>query len=56
MTPAPEVAELSSDGAWSWFNDPLAIYQNAGGTATIQVPPDVPNQTDANLVLSLTGD
>ncbi len=31
------------------------IYQNARGTATIQVPPDVPNQTDANVVLNLTG-
>lgn len=31
------------------------IYQNARGTATIQVPPEVPNQTDANLVLNLTG-
>ncbi|OBA91812.1 hypothetical protein A5662_21690, partial [Mycobacteriaceae bacterium 1482268.1] len=24
------------------------VYENARGTATIQVPPDVPNQTDAN--------
>jgi hypothetical protein len=31
------------------------IYQNARGTATIQVPPDVPNQTDANIVLNVTG-
>ena len=31
------------------------IYQNASGTGTIQVPPDVPNQTDANIVLHLTG-
>ncbi len=31
------------------------IYQNARGTATIQVPPDVPNLTDANVVLNLTG-
>jgi len=32
------------------------IYQNAHGTGTIQVPPDVPNQTDANFVLKvLTG-
>lgn len=31
------------------------IYQNARGTATIQVPPDVPNLTDANIVLNLTG-
>jgi Allene oxide cyclase barrel like domain len=31
------------------------IYQNARGTGTIQVPPDVPNQTDANFVLNLTG-
>jgi hypothetical protein len=31
------------------------MYQNAGGDGTVQVPPDVPNQTDANLVLNLTG-
>jgi hypothetical protein len=31
------------------------IYQNARGTGTVQVPPDVPNQTDANFVLNLTG-
>jgi hypothetical protein len=31
------------------------IYQNASGTGTIQVPPEVPNQTDANFVLNLTG-
>jgi hypothetical protein len=31
------------------------IYQNARGNGTIQVPPDVPNQTDANIVLNLTG-
>ena len=31
------------------------IYQNASGTGTLQVPPDVPNQTDANFVLNLTG-
>ena len=31
------------------------IYQNARGAGTIQVPPDVPNQTDANFVLNLTG-
>src|SRR4029077_831595 len=31
------------------------IYQNARGNATVQVPPDVPNQTDANIVLNLTG-
>jgi hypothetical protein len=31
------------------------IYQNASGTGTIQVPPDVPNMTDANFVLNLTG-
>jgi hypothetical protein len=30
-------------------------YQNARGNATVQVPPDVPNQTDANIVLNLTG-
>jgi hypothetical protein len=27
------------------------IYTNARGDGTIQVPPDVPNQTDANFVL-----
>ena len=31
------------------------IYQNAGGNGSVQVPPDVPNQTDANFVLNLTG-
>jgi hypothetical protein len=31
------------------------IYQNAHGTGTVQVPPDVPNQTDANFVLNLAG-
>lgn len=31
------------------------MYQNASGNGTIQVPPDVPNQTDANLVLNLAG-
>jgi hypothetical protein len=31
------------------------IYQNARGNGTVQVPPDVPNQTDANFVLNLTG-
>ena len=31
------------------------IYQNAHGSGTIQIPPDVPNQTDANFVLNLTG-
>jgi hypothetical protein len=31
------------------------IYQNAHGDGTIQIPPDVPNQTDANFVLNLTG-
>ena len=31
------------------------MYQNASGTGTLQVPPDVPNQTDANFVLNLTG-
>ena len=30
------------------------IYQNARGSGTVQVPPDVPNQTDANFVLNLT--
>ncbi|AEV75797.1 hypothetical protein MycrhN_5322 [Mycolicibacterium rhodesiae NBB3] len=29
------------------------IYQNAHGTGTVQVPPDVPNQTDANFVLNV---
>ncbi len=28
------------------------IYQNARGNGTIQIPPDVPNQTDANFVLN----
>ena len=31
------------------------MYQNATGNGTLQVPPDVPNQTDANIVLNLTG-
>jgi hypothetical protein len=31
------------------------IYQNAGGTGTVQIPPDVPDETDANFVLNLTG-
>jgi hypothetical protein len=31
------------------------VYQNARGTGTVQVPPDVPNLTDANFVLNLTG-
>ncbi|MDT7731943.1 MAG: hypothetical protein QOK45_2196 [Mycobacterium sp.] len=31
------------------------IYQNARGNGTVQVPPDVPNETDANFVLYLTG-
>ena len=29
------------------------IYRNARGDGTIQVPPEVPNQTDANFVLNL---
>ncbi|MDT5351843.1 MAG: hypothetical protein QOJ56_375 [Mycobacterium sp.] len=29
------------------------IYRDARGDATIQVPPDVPNQTDANFVLNV---
>jgi|SRR6185312_1007733 len=29
------------------------IYQNARGNGTIQVPPDVPNETDANFVLNV---
>jgi hypothetical protein len=31
------------------------MYQNARGNGTVQVPADVPNQTDANFVLNLTG-
>jgi hypothetical protein len=31
------------------------IYQNARGNGTVQVPPDVPNEADANFVLNLTG-
>jgi hypothetical protein len=31
------------------------MYQNASGSGTVQVPPEVPNQTDANFVLNLTG-
>jgi hypothetical protein len=31
------------------------MYQNASGNGTLQVPPDVPNQTDANIVLNLAG-
>jgi hypothetical protein len=31
------------------------IYQNASGTGTVQVPPDVPNQADANFVVNLMG-
>ena len=31
------------------------MYQNAHGNGTVQVPPDVPNQTDANFVLNLMG-
>ena len=30
------------------------IYQNATGSGTVQIPQDVPNQTDANFVLNLT--
>jgi hypothetical protein len=29
------------------------IYRDARGDATIQVPPDVPNETDANFVLNV---
>ena len=29
------------------------MYQNAGGTGSLQVPPDVPNQADANFVLDV---
>jgi hypothetical protein len=31
------------------------IYQNARGTGTVQIPHDVPNETDANFVLNTTG-
>jgi hypothetical protein len=31
------------------------MYQNARGNGTVQVPPDVPNQADANFVLNLAG-
>jgi hypothetical protein len=31
------------------------MYQNARGNGTVQVPPDVPNQTDANFVLNIVG-
>jgi hypothetical protein len=31
------------------------IYTNARGDGTAQVPPEVPNQTDANFVLNVTG-
>ena len=31
------------------------IRQNARGTGTVQIPHDVPNETDANFVLNLTG-
>ncbi|MEN3321032.1 MAG: hypothetical protein V7643_4434 [Mycobacterium sp.] len=31
------------------------VYQNAHGNGTIQVDPNVPNQTDANFVLNLIG-
>jgi hypothetical protein len=31
------------------------MYQNARGNGTVQVPPDVPNLTDANFVLNLAG-
>jgi hypothetical protein len=31
------------------------IYQNVGGTGTVQIPAEVPNETDANFVLNLTG-
>lgn len=31
------------------------IYQNARGDGTVQVPPEVPNATDANFVLNITG-
>ena len=29
------------------------IYKNARGAGTVQVPPEVPNQTDANFVLNV---
>ena len=31
------------------------LYQNARGNGTVQIPAEVPNQTDANFVLNLTG-
>jgi len=31
------------------------VYQDARGNGTIQVPPDVPNQADANIVLNVAG-
>jgi hypothetical protein len=31
------------------------IYQNAGGDGTIHIVPNVPNDTDANFVLNVTG-
>ena len=31
------------------------MYQHASGNGTLQVPPDVPNKTDANIVLNLAG-
>ncbi|WP_232004648.1 hypothetical protein [Mycobacterium sp. ACS1612] len=31
------------------------VYANAAGTGTVQVPQDVPSQTDANFVLNLAG-
>jgi hypothetical protein len=31
------------------------IYRNASGTGTVEIPHDVPNETDAHFVLNLTG-
>jgi len=31
------------------------IYRTARGDGTVQVPPDVPDQTDANFVLNVVG-
>ena len=31
------------------------IYRNARGDGTIQIVPNVPNDTDANFVLNVTG-
>ena len=36
------------DGKWYWIGDPTP-----GRDGTVQVPPEVPNQTDANFVLNV---